>query len=770
MKALPLVLLILAACDGKTEPKETGLPSDDSAEPTDADGDGVPEGEDCDDDNPAVFPGAVELCNGLDDDCDGTPDDDATDASTWYTDADNDGYGADGEGIQACEPPDGTSANAGDCDDSDPAYNPGATESDCRDPNDYNCDGSVGYADGDGDGYAACEECNDANSGVNPGAEEVCDGIDQNCDGVADEGVTLSFYQDLDNDGWGDGDFTTEACSQPEGYAGDAGDCNDNDPAINPLATEVCDSIDNDCDGLLDDDDPSLDLGSTSTWYADTDNDGYGDPGGASNSCTQPAGTVTDNTDCDDADGDTHPNATETCDSIDNNCDGTTDEASAADAATWYADADNDGYGDLAVSQTACSRPAGYRSNHNDCDDTDGAINPAAIEVCDGVDNECDTLVDDDDDSLDLSSATSWYTDGDGDGFGDPDSVSLTCLAPSGTVTDDTDCDDGNANVNPSAVEAWYDGLDADCAGDNDYDADGDGDASIDYGGTDCDDSDPSRFGGQDCRPQVTCSSPTTTVLAANDPTGVSDIVFDGSCNAYLSTIISGPDYVYRMTSSGSTTVYYGYSNYNISSVALDPTSGAIVVGYSSTQSIGWQSGTSLSVVASSGSTSQLGSSVWSNQYMDDNPTSLAIDSAGCVWTPNWVSNGRLACITSAGAVTSLTLGSAGITSVALDSDDNLYASIGDTIYQVNKSSGALTTWYTASGTVMDFVFDYNDDIYLESTDNVITWVAADLSSSSVFASVSGDARLAIAPDGYLVRLIGNPVSAATYERYTLPD
>ena len=76
-----------------------------------------------------------------------------------------------------CDAPVGYVADDTDCNDADPAYNPGAVESDCADPSDYNCDGSVGYADGDGDGYGACEDCDDTNADVNPGAMEVCTGF-----------------------------------------------------------------------------------------------------------------------------------------------------------------------------------------------------------------------------------------------------------------------------------------------------------------------------------------------------------------------------------------------------------------------------------------------------------------------------------------------------------------------------------------------------------------------------------------------------------------
>ncbi len=94
--------------------------------------------------------------------------------------------------------------------------------------------------------------------------------------------------------------------------------------------------------------------------------------------------------DCDDGDSGVNPGAVEVCDGIDNDCDGATDEADAADAGTWYADADSDAYGNQAVSVVDCDQPAGYVSDDNDCDDTDETVHPGAEETCDGVDNDCD--------------------------------------------------------------------------------------------------------------------------------------------------------------------------------------------------------------------------------------------------------------------------------------------------------------------------------------------------------------------------------------------
>jgi alpha-tubulin suppressor-like RCC1 family protein len=96
-------------------------------------------------------------------------------------------------------------------------------------------------------------DCNDENNQINPGKTEICDGIDNNCNGLIDEGVKLVFYKDLDGDGYTDG-TTSVGCSAPQGYvlSATSGDCNDNDPNINPGKTEICDGKDNNCNGQID--------------------------------------------------------------------------------------------------------------------------------------------------------------------------------------------------------------------------------------------------------------------------------------------------------------------------------------------------------------------------------------------------------------------------------------------------------------------------------------------------------------------------------------
>ncbi|MSQ02715.1 MAG: hypothetical protein EXR71_12630, partial [Myxococcales bacterium] len=428
---------------------------------------GMPEGTtadatDCDDGNPFIHPDGVEMCNGVDDDCDAEIDeDDAADAAIWYLDGDADGWGVPDATLTSCDQPAGYVTTDTDCDDADARFHPGAAETDCTDPLDYNCDGSTGYADVDGDGWAACAECDDANASANPAQVEVCDGADNDCDGTIDEGDAADasvWYADVDADGYGDRASSTPACDAPSGFVSDDTDCDDAVAAVNPGAIEMCNTIDDDCDGVTDEDDAS----DATVWYADSDGDGYGDPAVADTACDAPADYVADATDCDDGRRLTHPGATEYCNTDDDDCDGVVDD-SAIDARTYWVDADGDGYGDASVSLDACSTPAGYVRDDDDCDDTDAAINPGAAEICNLVDDDCDGSVDDG------ATLTTWYEDADADGYGDASVSTADCDAPAGYVADDTDCDDADDSVNPGEADVC-DTLDNDCDGSKDND------------------------------------------------------------------------------------------------------------------------------------------------------------------------------------------------------------------------------------------------------------------------------------------------------------
>jgi hypothetical protein len=412
-------LLVLVAC-GKDDPEDThdtGTPS------VDNDGDGYPEDEDCDDWNIRVNPGADEECDFIDNDCDGLIDEDdpdLVDIISWYPDNDDDGW----------------------ADDADP----GAAVESCKGPD--------GYADKLGD-------CDDEDASINPGAEEVCDGVDNDCSGAVDDADdALEYWPDVDGDGYGDDSASAWFCEEPSGYVLQAGDCDDGDAAINPDGTEVCDGADNDCDGSTD----GSDAEGQSTWYRDSDGDGVGARGQSTQACDQPTGYVpaANGEDCDDSEAAAYPGATEICDDIDNDCNGPVDD-NPVDAATWYRDSDGDGYGANSSTREACDQPSGYVAVGGDCNDGRASAHPGGTEVCDGVDNDCDGTTD----PASSADAATWYRDSDGDGYGLSGSSTVSCNQPTGYASRSADCDDGDAAINPGAAELC-DGVDNNCDGSDD--------------------------------------------------------------------------------------------------------------------------------------------------------------------------------------------------------------------------------------------------------------------------------------------------------------
>lgn len=302
--------------------------------------------------------------------------------------------------------------------------------------------------DADDDGYSEAQgDCNDAVPEINPGAAEICDGLDNDCDADVDEGVQLLYYPDADHDGYGANSTPVSACSAPAGYVSTSSDCNDAAPDIYPGATEVCDGLDNSCDAVVDE-------GFQTLYYPDADQDGFGDGSKLVTTCTAPAGYLPSAGDCNDADPDVHPGATELCDGLDGDCNGPSPE----DARTrYFRDADGDGVGSRLepVLLLSCAVPAGYVTLTGDCDDVNPARAPGLSEVCNGSDDNCDGRIDE---GLSLT-----YSDQDGDGFGVESTGS--CAFGTGRVSALGDCDDARADVHPGAADANNDSLDNDCGG-----------------------------------------------------------------------------------------------------------------------------------------------------------------------------------------------------------------------------------------------------------------------------------------------------------------
>ena len=150
----------------------------------------------------------------------------------------------------------------------------------------------------------------------------------------------------------------------------------------------------------------------------------------------------------------------EVCDNVDNDQDGETDEADALDARAWFVDADGDGWGKGAGAEVACRGPEGRVDVAGDCDDSNPSVHAMAEELCDGIDQDCDGVVDDN-----PSDGTWAYRDTDGDGWGDESDPLLLCEVLSGWSVEPGDCDDGDPAISPDADEICGDGVDDDCDG-----------------------------------------------------------------------------------------------------------------------------------------------------------------------------------------------------------------------------------------------------------------------------------------------------------------
>ncbi len=362
-------------------------------------------GADCNDNSAAVNPGMAETCNGIDENCSGAPDE---------------GLGSTTCGVGVCNH---TVANCigGETQTCDPMYGSGDEICDSRD---NDCDGATDEGcDDDGDDFcdatmvlsgipAVCPngggDCNDNSTQIKPSAVEKCDDIDNNCDQDTDEGC------DDDDDGWCDSGMTT--VGTPTVCPNGGGDCFDQVPARNPGATEICNGVDDNCNGSSDEG-----LGTLTCGLGVCNHTIQKCVGGETQTCDPLQGATT-----------------ESCDGLNNDCDADTDEG---------CDDDGDDYCDFAMSVTGT--PAVCPNGGNDCNDGNAAINPSVTEKCNNINDDCDGSTDE-------------GCDDDGDDWCDSGmtTVGMPAVCPNGGG----DCNDGVSGIRPGATETCNN-VDDDCSG-----------------------------------------------------------------------------------------------------------------------------------------------------------------------------------------------------------------------------------------------------------------------------------------------------------------
>ncbi|MFP2903469.1 MopE-related protein [Pyxidicoccus sp. 3LFB2] len=358
------------------------------------------------------------------------------------------------------------------------------------------------FRDGDGDGYGAGDgvlgctapaqhvaqggDCDDTTPTRSPGAAELCDGLDNNCAGGVDDGLPQGdFYLDGDRDGVGAG-VVVRACLAPPNHVVASGDCDDTDSARRPGAAETCDDKDNDCDGSSDEGLP------VSTYFRDADGDGFGRAAESRQKCNQPEGYVAATGDCDDGVSAVNPNASETCNDVDDNCRNGTDEGFNK---TWHRDADGDGFGAQANPMLGCTQPMGHVAPTAtfDCNDGESAVRPNATELCNDIDDNCTGGVDEpfttgatrkgavcggacpgiyvcnaarNGTTCNAPSSTNYYADTDGDGDGSTVATAQVVCAgqpiPPNTAPLNTDCNDTDRHNRGNGTEVC-DQRDNDC-------------------------------------------------------------------------------------------------------------------------------------------------------------------------------------------------------------------------------------------------------------------------------------------------------------------
>jgi hypothetical protein len=245
-------------------------------------------------------------------------------------------------------------------------------------------------------GEATCEATGSpAECDAQQPAAEVCNELDDDCDGDTDEEASgcTTWFQDSDGDKYGLGTVGTCSCTTPEGgnWIAQGGDCNELVTAINPGAAEACNGADDNCDGATDE------PGATSCkpHFVDGDEDGWGVAGQSECLCAGSPGFSPSDGDCDDAVGAVNPDADEECDGIDNDCDDKTDEEDAIGCKPYFLDQDGDSFGLTEKVKCLCGPTGVYLTTKpGDCNDTADKVSPQGIEVCNGIDDNCNNKTD----------------------------------------------------------------------------------------------------------------------------------------------------------------------------------------------------------------------------------------------------------------------------------------------------------------------------------------------------------------------------------------